>query len=154
MKHIHTHKKKITEGSLRCEELVSYLDSTNSPRVVWLAEDGTGIIQKIVYDTASNQLIGIVLPTSKNGMPITLAFTVKTMDEIEEYMKKQISTIAYIVMAQPIKQGVPPFLLQIFGSDNKFKSSEVMNRWQYTKSELNRYVCNTWVTPEHIKHIR
>lgn len=141
VKYIHDHKKTIIEGNLRCEELDAYLEKVNAPKIVWLAEDATGIIQKIVYDTTTNQLIGIVLPMNEKGMPIAFTFKAQSIDDIEQYMKKPMSTHAYLVMAQPIKPKTPPFLLQIFGTDNKFKTENVLNRWEYTKHELQRYKC-------------
>lgn len=38
-------------------------------------------------------------------------------------------------MAQPLAN-VPPFCLTIFGSDNKYDSMDVENRWKYTVAEL------------------
>lgn len=139
VKYIGEHKTRIIEGSLRCEELLAYLENVNAPKTVWIAEDATGIIQKIVYDVATNQLVGIVLPMNGEGMPINFSFMAQSLDDIEHFMKKPMSTVAYLVMAQPIKRNTPPFLLQIFGSDNKFKTADVINRWKYTTSELKRY---------------
>lgn len=140
MKYIHQHKTKIIEGSLRCEALLNYLNKVNAPKTIWIAEDATGVIQKVVYDVASRQLIGIVLPFNQKGMPITFTFKVESIDDIERFMKKPMSTHVYLVMAQPIKEKTPPFLLQVFGSDNKFNSEDVINRWEHTKSELKKYV--------------
>lgn len=101
--------------------------------VVWLAEDGTGIIRKIVYDSSINQFVDIALPLNGKGMPITFSFTVESGEEINTYMKMAMSTIAYFVMAQPIKKGVPPFVLQVFGSINNFKSRDVLRWYKQTK---------------------
>lgn len=45
----------------------------------------------------------------------------------------------YIIMAQPLKRNIPPFVLSIFGTDNKFKSNHVLSRWDFVKTELSRY---------------
>lgn len=140
MKYINQHKTKIIEGCLRCKELLAYLEKVNAPKIIWIAEDATGIIEKVVYDVESSQLIGIVLPLDEKGMPITFTFRVQSIDEIEQFMQKRMSTVVYLVMAQPIKRKTAPFLLQIFGSDNKFQTNDVMNRWEHTKSELKKYV--------------
>lgn len=41
-------------------------------------------------------------------------------------------------MAQPLIEHAPPFVLQVFGTDNKFKSQDVLLRWKETVEELKR----------------
>lgn len=57
-------------------------------------------------------------------------------------MKKQTTSLVYIVMAQPLQTGIPPFVLQIFGTNNKFNSQHILNRWKFTVAELKRYTLN------------
>lgn len=129
----------ITEGSLRCQELVTFLNEKNAPLVVWLSEDATKITPKIQYDPNTNQLVGFVLLFDKHGMPKTNSFNARNAKEIEEHFKNGIeASTVYVVMAQPIKQGIPPFCLQLFGSNNKFTAQDVLKRWHYTKAELKK----------------
>lgn len=129
----------VTEGELRCKELSAYLDKMNAPRTVWLSEDGSGIVSKVSYDSATNQLIGLVLPfNDENGMPISLTYRPKSAKDMEDMIKNPHSSHIYIVMAQPIKPNTQPFILQMFGTDNKFTGLNVSNRWSYTKNELSR----------------
>lgn len=94
VKYIHQKKVKVNEGELRCEGLVAYLKSIGSPKYVSLSEDGSGIIVKVVYDVASNQLIGLSLPLDQQtGMPKTSTFKARTLEEIEKHMSKPKSTI-------------------------------------------------------------
>lgn len=130
---------KITEGQLRCEELKSYLQKIGAPLVVWLSEDGSGIVRRVVYDVSSNKLIGLTLPINElTGMPICSTYLATSISEIENHMKKQKCSLVYIVMAQPVKVKSPPFLLQIFGTDNKFSCLDVTNRWKYTLEQLEK----------------
>lgn len=108
--------------------------------MVWLSEDATGITQKVVYDVSSNQLVGIVLPLDVNGMPVLYSYKAQSIADIERFMRKPKSSHAYVKMAQPIKAKTPPFLLQIYGNDNKFRASDVLNRWKFVKFELEKYV--------------
>lgn len=127
----------MNEGELRCKELVKYLDETNSPKIVWLSEDGTGIIPRVSYENSTGQLIGLVLPIElTSGMPKSGSFVPQNAAEIVLQMKEAKATTAYIVMAQPLKEGVAPFVLQIMGTDNSFKTEQMFNRWIYTKNEL------------------
>lgn len=128
----------IIEGELRCQKLVKYLKKTNSPKSVFLSEDGSGIVKKIVYDSRSNQLVGLVLPLNEsNGMPKLFSFEAKSAADIEEYIKLPKSYLVYMICAQPLKRNVPPFILQIYGTDNKFDTDSVLKRWRHTISELN-----------------
>lgn len=137
MKYIHDKKVKVIEGELRCEGLAAYLESIKAPKYVWLSEDGSGIITKVVYDVTSNSLIGLNLPLDqRTGMPHSSTFKARSLEEIEKHMCEPKSTLVYVVMAQPIIPNASPYILQIFGTNNKFKTTDVLNRWNYTKSEL------------------
>lgn len=141
MKYIHEKKQKIVEGELRCKELAEYLQKLNAPKEVHLEEDGSGIVVKCSYDSPTNQLVGLVLPMDpRNGMPIPYSFTPQSVEDIENHIKKNAkSTIVYLILAQPVLVNVPPFILQVYGTDNKFKSGSVVQRWKHTKDQLARY---------------
>lgn len=139
MGYINEHKPRIIEGELRCKELGSYLEALELEEYVWISEDGSGIITRVEFDPKTNQMVGLVLPVnSLTGMPVPFTFNARNADEIQENMKKKKSSHVYLVMAQPLKKGVPPFILQLFGTDNKFSSQNVHFRWNYTIKELNR----------------
>lgn len=139
MNHINKNKQRITEGKLRCEELVQHLERTESPKDVVLSEDASSLLRRITYDSYSNQLVGLVLPTNNiTGMPKTLIFEANSAEAIEEYTKLPQSSLVYLIVAQPLKLNVPPFILCIYGTDNTFKKEDVGKRWIYTINELKR----------------
>lgn len=139
VKYIQEHKKKIIEGELRCDELKVYLEKIGAPKIVWLSEDGSGVIQRAVYDVSSNQLVGLVLPIDKStGMPISMTFVTRSLKDIENHMTAPLSKLIYVVIAQPIMENCPPFVLQLFGTDNKFTRFDVGNRWTHTIAELRK----------------
>lgn len=139
MHYINKTKKRIVEGDLRCAELADYLDKVGSPRAVWLSEDGSGIVSKVAYDSSSNQLVGLVLPFhSETGIPIPFSFKPKSVDDMEQFLENPRSTHLYIVMAQPIKPNTPPFILQMYGTNNKFTANNVVSRWNHTERELEK----------------
>lgn len=141
VKHIQRNKERIVEGELRAEKLNNYLEEIKSPKHVFLSEDASGIVKSVVYDVYSNQLVGIVLPfNDTNGMPKMLSFEAKSAQDIEKYLSLPKSTLVYIMVAQPLEIGAAPFILQMFGTDNKFGTNEVLNRWAYTETELNKWV--------------
>lgn len=106
---------------------------------IWLCEDASGIDVKVELDPSTNQLVGLVLPfDSENGMPITFTFLAESTEKIQKHMKEATSTHVYIVLAQPLIQNAPPFILQIFGSDNTFTAQNVFQRWKHTTQELKK----------------
>lgn len=138
-KYIHEYKPKIIEGQLRCKELKSYLDSLQLTNHVWLSEDASGIVAKIEFDPKTNQMIGIVLPTDPiTGMPVAYTHLARNATEIQKNMQKKSSSSVYLLLAQPLKKGIPPFILQVYGTDNKFTTQSVLLRWKHTLHELER----------------
>lgn len=126
-------------SELRAKELSEYLERLKCTKSVWLSEDATAIVSKVVYDPLTDQLVGLVLPADKsNGCPKIASFTATNAEIIKEYLKQERSTVLYLVMAQPLDGSIPPFVLQMFGSDNKFKSEHVLQRWKYTIAELKQ----------------
>lgn len=139
MKHIQEHKDRVVEGELRSKQLNTYLEGLGCPKQVFLSEDASGIVQKVVYDVHSNQLIGLVLPlNSTNGMPKMFSFEAKSKEDIENYLELPQSNLVYIVVAQPLIEKAAPFTLLVFGTNNMFDTSDVLNRWVFIESELNK----------------
>lgn len=136
MTYISEKKQCILEGELRAQSLSEHLKQFDAPNEVWISEDGTSIVAKAEYDARTNQIIGLVLPLDSNGMPITFTFMARSADEIETNMENQLSSLVYIVMAHSLKENVPPFLLQIYGTNNRFTTLNVLDRWKHTKIEL------------------
>lgn len=92
------------------------------------------------YDPKTNQIVGIVLPIDKqSGMPKSNSFLAKFVEDIQKYIKKPIAVHVYVVLAQPLKENAPPFVLQTFGTDSKFTAKDVTRRWQHTIAELKKY---------------
>lgn len=130
----------IVEGEVRSKELLEYLESHGLPLVVVISEDGTRVVGRIQYASSSNQIIGFVLPINKQtGMPITCAYPAKNAQEILRTFScgNSISSYLIAIMAQPLAD-VPPFCLAMFGSDSKYTSEDVENRWKYITKELNK----------------
>lgn len=141
VRYINESKNRVVEGKLRCQELLEYLNERKAGADVWLSEDASGIIEKIQYDPSSNQLIGMTLPfDDQTGCPKLYESTAQDVEEIKKFMQHNRSCLVYIVMATPLKEGIPPFLLQMYGTDNRFNTGNVVKRWDYTIEELKRYL--------------
>lgn len=129
----------IIEGQLRCDELLAYLKNRNLPLIVSLSEDATRVINRVQYDSSTNQLIGFVLPTDQNGLPIPFFYKARSTNEIVDHFSRQIPISGYIntVMAKPFG-GAPSFCLLIYGSDGKYTAIDVSNRWKFITAELKK----------------
>lgn len=105
-----------------------------------LSEDATRIIGRVQYDSVTNQLVGFVLPIEPtSGMPIPLSFPARNAEEILSHFtgKNVVSNYLNVIMAQPLAD-VAPFCLMVYGSDNKFNTHIVINRWKHIIAELKR----------------
>lgn len=139
MSYISNTKSKVIEGKLRVKELFNYLEQLKIPKKVWICEDATGIIAKVEYDPSSNQLVGIVLPLNVGtGMPVSFSYLARTAEEIQKHAKESLSTLVYMVLALPLMPNIPPFVLQVYGTNNRFTADNVRKRLDYTVRELQK----------------
>lgn len=100
-----------------------HLEKIKSPDTVFLSEDGSGVVRKVVYDVKTNQLIGLVLPlNAENGIPKAFSYIATTHDTINQLMELPKSSLVYLVVAQPLKKNAPLFILQIFGMPDLYAS--------------------------------
>lgn len=131
---------RIIEGVLRCEELLQFLNERKLEKVVTMSEDATRIVGRVQYDSKTNQITRFVLPlNSTNGLPVPFSFPARNVTEIMQHFDNEhnISPFVNAIIAQPIGNE-PPFCLMIYGSDNKYTSTDVCNRWIFIKSELKK----------------
>lgn len=127
MRNINQNQSKIVEGTLRSHELFDYLTERKAGLDIWIAEDASGIVPKIQYDSVRDELVGMTLEIDINtGCPRKFVSTAKDADQIKEFMKHDKSKLVYIVIAIPLKEEIPPYIIQLFGTNNKFKTIDVV----------------------------
>lgn len=79
VRNINNQKSRVVEGQLRVEELAKFISDNQAVKSVWLSEDATAVISKIKYDSVTNQLVGLLLPTNPNNgcpTPFRLVFVI------------------------------------------------------------------------------
>lgn len=120
------------EGQFRFEELLMHLEQYNvSHKMVALSEGATKLVQQINYDPATNQCVGFVLKLTKDGIPECKKYLFTAFETVKNYMLNlPRSSYVYTIMAQPLKNNVPPICLAVIGIDNKFTASNIASRWQ------------------------
>lgn len=128
----------ITEGVLRCDELLMHLKERDLPLAVALGEDATKVRDYVQYSSINNQLIGFTLPISNvTGLPIPFSYPARNATEIFDHFcnGNSVSTFINVIMAQPMAD-VPPFCLLVFGSDSRYTTNDVSNRWKFIVAKL------------------
>ncbi|KAJ1531323.1 hypothetical protein ONE63_000007 [Megalurothrips usitatus] len=131
----------VKQGEFRFQELVDFLKSHQYPMKVFIGEDGTRIKSVFQYDFATNLIVGPVLPLSDvDGTPIVTSFPATSAALIaKHFIHGEPASSAYVVMAQPLSEGAPPFLLSMYGTNNCFKAEDVTKRHRYITKELEKY---------------
>lgn len=84
-----------------------------------------------------------MLPLNSVGLPKVVYYKARSAAEIENGFfdgteRNPISPNMNVIMAQPMVTGVPAFCLVIFGTNNKYTSNDVMNRWKHIVNELEK----------------
>ena len=129
----------IQEGLFRFEELSKHLQLYNAPKVVCIGEDATRVISRVDYDNETNRLVGFVLPFDEAGLPICGSYIASSFDSIvESFQIAEKAKYAFVYMAQPLHDGVPPFCLACLSTDNRFSADTVLKRWKYIHSECSK----------------
>lgn len=91
-------------------------------------------------------MVGMTLQIDeRTGCPKRFESTTHDGEEIKKFCRMTKSTHVYLVLAIPLKEGIAPFVLQIFGTDNRFTTRNVTKRWSYTTNELRKYFINDLV---------
>lgn len=83
----------------------------------------------IFFADITDKLVGFVLPL-KDGCPISNTYVVTSVKSILDAFENDTkSKYTYCIMAQPSVPGAPSFCISIFGTNNQFSFTDVINRW-------------------------
>lgn len=133
-KEIQSSNGPIIEGTLRVEALSAFLNKRKLPLKVWLSEDATKIVNKIEYDSTTDQIVGLVLPMDSSGIPIPFSFTAENVSKMQHsLLNYPKANDVYTVMSRSLNVNAPAFCLSLFGTDNKFTTGQVLKRWAVTE---------------------
>jgi len=129
------------EGQFRFKELSEFLSSRDDyPKVIWALEDGTRITRRVEYHKKTNQLTGFPVPLDSAGRPKVGSFPARSAAEIQDHFENNAPCgYAYLVIAQPLYPNATPFILAIFGTDNKFTAMDVTSRWTWMKEAAAKH---------------
>jgi len=155
--YIQSSNNSIIEGCVRAKEMSQFLAKWELQRNVWLSEDGTKVVNKIQLDEATDQIVGLVLPMDSNGMPIPFSFTAENVAKMQSsLLNNPKADFVYTVMARALNIHPPSFCLSLFGTDNRFTTSQVLKRWTHTENMLDSEAVNVlgWSSDGHTRCLR
>lgn len=128
---------KIFLGIATLRNLKEFIVCNDLPPIVVLSEDATAIIRNREYHTGTNCIVGTSFPLDERGLPNSQNHQANFLHDIifqfENYDK---ATVVFVVMAQLLAEGMPAFRICVFGSNNKFTSSDVEKRSMHLEEAL------------------
>lgn len=128
----------LTEGDFNYTGAISYFKSVEAT-LGFIAEDATSVVPKISYDTKSNTFVGFSLPLDNFGFPIKNSYSTESFNQLEEWysdIARAKLLTAYLI--QPLSSSInklSPYLLAAYGTDNTFRSADVISRWHRIHQE-------------------
>ena len=146
---ITTIKKKLANSSFRMHEAHFRFDamrdyfSSNGFVFAFAAEDTTGVIPKVSYDSTSNVFIGFETPLV-HGQPLPDQHRTNSYTELQTWFEeKRLSTFINIHMLQPLLSAssgrIPsPFLLSAYGISGSYITEDVLDRWLWIYEEMKK----------------
>lgn len=111
--------------------LVTHLKNFDAmDALIVLGQDDTSLVSRIEHRVDGDQLIGFVSPfSSETGLPLVGYFKARSMSLVLETFKKQKKAQSvHAIMAIPLSNKAPPFVLCIYGTDTKITASIVQKR--------------------------
>lgn len=137
---LYNNSEFIKEGQFRFESLKHFLDRHGLPKKLVISEDGTKITGRIQYDPKTNQVVGFVLPLDNNGLPVVDSYPASSAQRMAGYFSTSAtSNYAYVIVVQPLGPKAPSFILCMYGTNNRFKASQVLKRWTWMQCEAAKY---------------
>lgn len=126
------------EGVMNVDGLLEYFDQKGLPKIGWLSEDQTKIVERVRYNSKRNTLEGLVSPLDINSCPVIGFNIAETAVDIKRLLlTHSISSMMNVVMIQPIVDASSAFCLMAYGTDNRFTATNCMRRWDFIRKTLN-----------------
>lgn len=66
----------------------------------------------------------------------SFSFEATNAEAMKHHVKGLKSRFVNTMIAQVLDEKIPPFILQIYGTNSKFTACDTVQRWNYTKTEL------------------
>lgn len=130
---------RIEEGEFRYNLMSDYLASQKTD-LIFVAEDYTAVVPRIIHDIKANAFIGFT-PLLENGIPKVNSFSTDSFSELESWFNTlTISNLLKLQMIQPINlNGLSSssFVLSSYGTDNQFTTEDILMKWMNIVNQCN-----------------
>ncbi|XP_058828569.1 uncharacterized protein LOC131688380 [Topomyia yanbarensis] len=121
------------------KELKEYMERNRYPLAICWSEDATRITGGIEYNLNEDKLSGLVAPIGTNGMPIMNLFKCSSPRKVlANIQDKPIGRNVQLCMAQPICMDAAPFCILYYCTNNKFSTTDVLNKWNFVQAEMDK----------------
>ena len=125
---------RMNECEFRFQLIKEHLKS-NKFNYAFIAEDATTSICRIDYDARSNSFIGFSAPLV-DGIPQSNYFQTDNFEQLELWFAEEDKAkFINLYMLKSIVLSEPPFILAVYGSNNKAKAIEILKRWIFIYSQ-------------------
>lgn len=104
----------------------------DNQRTVFIAEDATAIVCRVEYKPDDDSVIGfssVLVPGT--GLPQLQRFPASSISTVKKYFDENEENKAksvYALVAIPLNNLATPFVIAIFGTQNKFSYLNVLDR--------------------------
>lgn len=127
-------KQTIEEGQLQVESIKTALVKQGLPLAVWLSEDDTKIKSELVYNSKTNEIMGLDLPIGVDGLPVTGAFKFTSVSAALSHVRNNpMSTYLKIVTCVCLQEDGYKFVVLAYGTSSGGEGGQtagVKTRWK------------------------
>ena len=133
---------RMYEARFRFDAMHDYF-SLNGSMFAFAAEDATGVIPKITYDSMSNTFVGFNTSLTY-GLPLADQYRTDNYAELQRrFEEKRKSSLINVHMLQPLLSTssdriLSSFLLSAYGIDGTYSAEDVFNRWLWMYEEAKK----------------
>lgn len=94
---------------------------------------------KVSYDPSTNQLVAFTFPLDSNGMSKSFSFLARNVKKIQKHFTDTSNFITSTAFAQMARDpDSAPFCLMLFLTDNTFTAHNILKRWKFQATELEK----------------
>lgn len=132
-------EKSLNEGEFQFDQIKEQMLLKGEKLIVALAEDDTKITPRLRYDWIHDQIVGLQLPLSENGTPISNSFKFTTLSNVKKLVEEnRLSSYAKLLTVRSIMPCSTTYHLVIYGTQGSDKFCDVKRRWEFVKAEFTK----------------
>lgn len=137
MRHLYDKRSKV-EGYFEFEEFKLSNKQSGDVEYVWVSEDDTRIVEKLVYDSKRNTIVGLILSTDEqNGIPKIDSFEFTSIRALKIFIEaEKTASYAKLLIIKSLSTKSKPFILALYGTNGSDKATFVYRRWEFIKKSL------------------